>query len=81
MWFRSQSQLIWIPITPPCGADTTSNIKTDKNLLAYFATVQKFVVSKVLFKEINTLIQQKCIKLIKNDSKDIHNFTKDFYFK
>ncbi len=32
-------------------------------------------------KEINTFIDQGCIKLIKSDSKDIHNVTNDFYFK
>ncbi len=30
---------------------------------------------------LNTLIHQGCIKLIKSDSKDIYNGTKDFYFK
>ncbi len=29
----------------------------------------------------NTFIQQERIKLIKSDSKDIYNDTKDFYFK
>ncbi len=33
------------------------------------------------FKEINTFIQQECIKLIKTDSKFIYIVTKDFYFK
>ncbi len=32
-------------------------------------------------REINTFIQQGCIKLIKNDSKEIYNVTKYFYFK
>ncbi len=27
------------------------------------------------------MIQQRCIKLIKSDSKDFYNITKDFYFK
>ncbi len=35
----------------------------------------------VLFKEMNTFIQQGRIKLIKRDSKDIYNVIKDFYFK
>ncbi len=35
----------------------------------------------VFFKEINTFIQQECIKLIKRDSKDIYNATKEFHFK
>ncbi len=29
----------------------------------------------------NTVIQQRCIKLIKRDSKDIYDVAKDFYFK
>jgi len=29
----------------------------------------------------NTFIQQGGIKLIKSDSKDMYNVTKDFYFK
>ncbi len=32
-------------------------------------------------KEMNTFIQPGCIKLIKSDSEDIYNITKDFYFK
>ncbi len=32
-------------------------------------------------KEINTFIQQECIKLIKRDSKDMYNATKEFHFK
>ncbi len=35
---------------------------------------------KYLFKESDTFIQQGCITLIKSDSKDIYNVTKDFYF-
>ncbi len=31
-----------------------------------------------IFKRIKTFIQQGCIKLIKGDSKDIYNITKDF---
>lgn len=79
MWFRSQSQLIWIPITPPCGADKWTGIYfvVKKKNKTKYATVHKFVVSKFLFKEISTLIQQKCIKLIKNDIKDIYH-TKKF---
>ncbi len=33
------------------------------------------------FKEINTFIQQGCIKLIKSDNKNINNVTKDFYLE
>ncbi len=32
-------------------------------------------------KEIYLYIKKRCIKLIKNDSKDISNITKDFYLK
>ncbi len=32
-------------------------------------------------KEINTFIQQRCIKLIQSDSKDIYNVAVYFYFK
>ncbi len=32
-------------------------------------------------KEINTFIQQRCINLIKSDSKDIYCITKEFYYK
>ncbi len=48
-------------------------------LLAY-TIVQRFWVSYIFFfKEINSFIQQGCIKLIKCDSKDICSLTKDFY--
>ncbi len=42
-------------------------------LALVYTSVQKFEVSKFFFflKEINTFIQQGCIKLIKNYSKDI----------
>ncbi len=40
-------------------------------VLINFRTVQKFGVSKVL--EINTYMEQRCIILIKSDSKDIRN--------
>ncbi len=35
----------------------------------------------LLFKEINSFIQQECIKFIKSDSEDIDIVTKDLYFK
>jgi len=35
-------------------------------------------LSSVHLKEVNSLIQQGCIKLIKCDSKDIYNVTKDY---
>ncbi len=52
----------------------------DENNKYLYTIIQKFVVSKIFFKDINTFIQQGCIKLIKSDSKDIYNVTKDFYF-
>ncbi len=39
-----------------------------------------FGVRKILI-EINTFINQGCIKLIKSESKDIYYVTKDFCFK
>ncbi len=45
-------------------------IKDEKE--PYF-TIQKFGVSKIFF--------NSAIKLIKSNSKDIYNVTKDFYFK
>ncbi len=36
-------------------------------------------VSKYLFKEINAFIQQKFIKLIQSDSKDIYNVKKNVF--
>ncbi len=49
----------------------------------YDNTIQKFGASKIFFlkEKITTFIQRRCIKLIKSDSKDIYNVTKDFYFK
>ncbi len=35
----------------------------------------------ILFKEINTFIQQGCIKLVKTDNKDLYIVLKPFYFK
>ncbi len=41
--------------------------------------VQIFGVNKnEFFREINTFIQQECIKLIKSDSQDIYNVIKYF---
>ncbi len=45
--------------------------------MSKYTTIQKFWVSN----EINTFIQQGCIKMIKRDSKDICNVTKDLYVK
>jgi len=38
-------------------------------------------LESVSLKQINTFIQQGCIKWIKIDSKDIYNATKNVYFK
>ncbi len=44
-----------------------------RKLLLIYNTIQKFGVSILIFlREINTFIQQGCIKLIKSDSKDIY---------
>ncbi len=59
-----------------------SNIHTSLFFLyMYVYNVQKFGVSKNIFLRNYKKIQQECIKLIKRDSKDICNVTKDFYFK
>jgi len=42
--------------------------------------IQKFEVGKFSFEEeINTFIEQGCIKLIKSDSTDIYKIKKHFY--
>ncbi len=46
-----------------------------------FLTTQCHDCTEILFKEINTFIHTGFIKLIKSDSKDMYNVTKDFYFK
>jgi len=44
--------------------------------------IQKFEVGKFSFEEeINTFIEQGCIKLFESESKDIYNVSKYFYFK
>ncbi len=48
-------------------------------LLTY--TITNYFIFKKNLEEINDFIQQGCIKLIKSDSKDIYNVTKDCYFK
>ncbi len=40
--------------------------------------IQKYGIRKIFLNKINTFTPQGCIKLIKSDSKDIYNFTKDF---
>ncbi len=45
----------------------------------YSLPLKKKIYIYTFFKEINTIIQQGYIKLIKSDSKYI--YTKDFYFK
>ncbi len=39
--------------------------------ITIYAAIQMFGVSNVFFKEINIFIQQRCVKFIKSDSKDI----------
>jgi len=62
-------------------------VKTHENLENHqtYTTIQKFGVSKFLFLFFSTknnhFIPQKRIKLIKSDSKDIYNVTKDFCIK
>jgi len=46
-------------------------------LLGFEYTYFRFEKKK---EEINTFIQHRRIKLIKSDSEDIHNVTKDLYF-
>ncbi len=43
-----------------------------------YTTIQKL---DFFPQEMYTFIHQGCIKLIKSDSEDIYNVTKDFYFK
>ncbi len=51
-------------------------------IINFVETFENFGVSKSKEnKLINALVNQGCIKLIKNDSKDIYNITKDLYFK
>jgi len=42
-------------------------------------TIQTFVVRLKKKKKSNTFIYQGCYKLIKSDSEDLYNVTKDFY--
>ncbi len=52
------------------------------NSFVFYSSVQKFGACMIIifFKDINTFIQQEWIKLIKRDSLDIYNVTKDLYF-
>ncbi len=60
-----------------------TNEKINKHSSNKYNDVQKFVVSKIclLFKEIDSFIQQECIKFIKSDSEVIDIVTKYFYLK
>jgi len=60
-----------------------TNEQINKHSSDKYNDVQKFVVSKIclLFKEIDSFIQQECIKLIKSDSEVIDIVTKYFYLK
>ncbi len=57
-----------------------TNEQINKHSSNKYNDVQKFVVSKIclLFKEIDSFIQQECIKLIKSDSEVIDIVTKVF---
>ncbi len=44
----------------------------------YVHTNRNYYFLCVCLKEINTFIQQGCIKLMKNGSEDSYNVTKDF---
>ncbi len=41
----------------------------------------KFPCSVSVFIEIDTFMQQGCVKLVKSESKDVYKVSKDFYFK
>lgn len=47
------------------------------NLKKYMQLKNTLINICTFCKEINTFIQQECIKLFRNDSKDISNITKD----
>jgi len=49
------------------------------SIILFIIFIEFDVNMSFFFKELNTLIQQDCIKLIKSDSKDIYN-TIGFYF-
>ncbi len=53
--------------------------------ILYYIILVLNIYSKLIFiyeiRKNNIFIQQGCIKLIKSDSKDIYNVSKDFYFK
>ncbi len=51
---------------------------SDLSILLYFLS---YTVLTIFFKDMNAFAQQGCIKLIKSDSKNIYNVTKDLYFK
>ncbi len=64
---------IWLKVGIFCDVVHCCN-----TLKSMYTTVQKFGGSK---KEINILIKQGSIKLVKSDSKGFYNITKDFNFK
>ncbi len=58
-----------------------TNDKLHSDKIQKFLGSVLFFLSFFLSNEINTFVQQGPIKLIKSDSKDIYNVTKDFYSK
>ncbi len=66
-----------------CGARQPVQTEYGNKINLIHFKVQKFKVSEKLFseREMNTYIQQGCIKLIKTDSKDIYNVRKDYCLK
>ncbi len=65
-WHKNQAM--------PCGMAKPAAKCRDVLILFLF-------FSFVCLKEIDTFIQQGCIKLIKSEGIDIYNVTVDFYFK
>ena len=75
----------WITVDAKTGRVSTNKILDRESPFGinstYRATLYAVDDGKMMvFKEINTFIQQRCIQLIQSDSKDIF-VTKDLYFK
>lgn len=47
----------------------------------YYTTIQRFEVSKGFCKQMNTLIQLECIKLLESDRKDTYTVTIKIQFQ
>ncbi len=58
-------------------------IKMNFNTVIKISLIIKEVYSShyTFLGEINTFVQQGCIKLIKSDGEEMYNVTKDLYFK